>query len=126
MLHRKDLSQKSTQSMENFVRYIIRASFSQERMNYIREKSKVIYKSKDVTNTRRFDAVDFISSLASHIPNMVNRWSGTMATTAMYAGAEGKKIILTGQTLLCKMTGIKRVAINPGQGLLKKYMKLTP
>ena len=49
-----------------------------------------------------------------------------MATTAMYAGAEGKKIIFMSQTLLYKMTGIKRVAINPGQGLLKKYMKLIP
>lgn len=39
-------------------------------MNYIREESKVIYKSKGGTNTRPFDAVDFIASLASHIPNM--------------------------------------------------------
>ena len=31
---------------------------------------KVIYKSKGGTNTRQFDAVDFIASLASHIPNM--------------------------------------------------------
>ena len=30
----------------------------------------VIYKSKGGTNTRQFDAVDFIASLASHIPNM--------------------------------------------------------
>ena len=33
--------------MENLARYIIRASFSQEWMTYIREESKVIYKSKD-------------------------------------------------------------------------------
>ena len=44
----------------------------------------------------------------------------------MYAGAEGKKIILTGQTLLYKMTGIKRVAINPGQCLLKNYWSWPP
>jgi len=36
-------------------------------MNYIREESKVIYKSKGGTNTKEFDAVDFIASLASHI-----------------------------------------------------------
>ena len=30
----------------------------------------LIYKSKDGENTRQFDAVDFIASLASHIPNM--------------------------------------------------------
>jgi hypothetical protein len=29
-----------------------------------------IYKSKDGTNSKEFDAVDFIASLASHIPNM--------------------------------------------------------
>jgi hypothetical protein len=33
--------------MENLARYIIRASFSQERMSYIEQGSKVIYKSKD-------------------------------------------------------------------------------
>jgi len=33
--------------MENLARYIIRASFSQERMTYIPEESKVIYQSKD-------------------------------------------------------------------------------
>ena len=39
-------------------------------MNYVREESMVIYKLKDGTNTRQFDAVYFIASLASHIPNM--------------------------------------------------------
>jgi hypothetical protein len=33
--------------MGTLARYIIRASFSQEWMTYIREESKVIYKSKD-------------------------------------------------------------------------------
>jgi len=35
------------EAMENIARYIIRASFSQERMNYIPEESKVSYQSKD-------------------------------------------------------------------------------
>ena len=39
-------------------------------MNYVREDLKVIYKSKDKTDSKEFDAVDFIASLASHIPNM--------------------------------------------------------
>ena len=30
----------------------------------------VIYKSKDGTNTKEFDSLDFIASLTSHIPNM--------------------------------------------------------
>ncbi len=33
-------------AMENLARYIIRASFSQERMSYIPEESKVVYQSK--------------------------------------------------------------------------------
>jgi len=39
-------------------------------MNYIREESMVIYKSKDGTDTKDFDALDFIACLCSHIPNM--------------------------------------------------------
>jgi hypothetical protein len=33
-------------AMENLARYIIRASFSQERMTYLRDESKVIYKKR--------------------------------------------------------------------------------
>jgi len=55
--------------MENIARYIIRASFSTERLNYISEDSKVIYKSKSGNDTKEFDAVDFIASITSHIPN---------------------------------------------------------
>ena len=43
-------------SMENLARYIIRASFSQERMNYMVNASKVIYKSKNGNDTKEFDA----------------------------------------------------------------------
>ena len=32
-------------------------------------ESKVIYKSKNGNDTKEFDAVDFIASLCSHIPN---------------------------------------------------------
>jgi hypothetical protein len=60
---------RETKSMENLARYIIRASFSQDRLNYIREDSKVIYKSKKESETKEFDAVDFIANIASHIPN---------------------------------------------------------
>jgi len=46
-------------AMENLARYIIRASFSQERMTYIREESKVIYKSKDGRQQKAFDALEW-------------------------------------------------------------------
>jgi len=56
--------------MENLSRYITRKSFSQERLSYVSESFKVIYKSKDGTNNRQLDAVDFIASLCSHIQTM--------------------------------------------------------
>jgi hypothetical protein len=34
-------------TLENLARYIVCASFSQERMTYIRKESKVVYQSKD-------------------------------------------------------------------------------
>ena len=38
-------------------------------MDYKRDDSKVIYKSKNGNDTREFDAIDFIASIASHIFN---------------------------------------------------------
>jgi len=48
---------------------IIRASFSQERMTYIREESKVIYKSKDGRQQKAFDALEWLAAMSSHIPD---------------------------------------------------------
>ena len=61
--------------LENLARYIIRASFSQERMTYIPANdssdgvSKVNYQSKDGTSTKTFDAPDWLAQLVTHIPN---------------------------------------------------------
>jgi hypothetical protein len=55
--------------MENLARYIIRASFSQERMTYIREASKVTYKSKDSRQQKAFDVREWVAALFSHIPD---------------------------------------------------------
>ena len=56
-------------AMENLARYIIRASFSQERMSYIPEESKVNYQSKDGKQEKDFDALEWIAAMASHVPN---------------------------------------------------------
>jgi hypothetical protein len=45
---------RQKKTMENLARYIIRASFSQERMNYHRETGHVEYKSKDGSQTKVF------------------------------------------------------------------------
>ena len=104
-------------SIENLARYIIRASFSQERMNYVRENSRVIYKSKDGRDSRDFDAVDFIASLCSHIPNMGEQTVRYFGYYSNVCRGRRKRQNSDGQILLLQMTGTQRVAINPGQGL---------
>jgi hypothetical protein len=56
-------------AMENPARYIIRASFSQERMIYIPEESEVIYRSKDGKEEKVFDALEWLAAMCSHVPN---------------------------------------------------------
>jgi hypothetical protein len=56
-------------AMENIARYIIRASFSQERMTYIREESKIVYQSKDGKKTKIFDALEWLAAMCSHVPD---------------------------------------------------------
>ncbi len=58
--------------LENLAYYIIRASFSQERMTYIPDDesadgvAKVIYDSKDGKTTKTFDALDWPAQLTTH------------------------------------------------------------
>jgi hypothetical protein len=55
--------------MENLARYIIRASFSQERMTYLSEESKILYRSKDNRQVKGFEALDWLAAMCSHIPD---------------------------------------------------------
>jgi len=57
------------EAIENLARYIIRASFSQERMTYIPEDSKVIYQCKDGKEEKVFDALEWLAAMCSHVPN---------------------------------------------------------
>ena len=56
-------------AMENLARYIIRASFSQERMQYLDQEGTVIYTSKDGATTKNFPALEWLAAMCSHIPN---------------------------------------------------------
>ena len=68
---------REEEAMENLARYIIRASFSQERMTYIPDESKVIYRSKACPRPRsgndkkdkKFDALEWLAAMCSHVPN---------------------------------------------------------
>ena len=48
------------EAMKNIARYIVRASFSQERMTYLSEDSKVLYLSKDGKEEKIFDALEWL------------------------------------------------------------------
>ena len=54
---------REEEAMENLARYIIRASFSQERMTYIPGESKVIYRSKDDKKEKDFDALEWLAAM---------------------------------------------------------------
>ena len=55
--------------MENLARYIIRASFSQERMKYLRQEGTVVYRAKDGKDQKTFPAMEWLAAMCSHIPN---------------------------------------------------------
>jgi len=63
--------------MENLARYIIRASFSQERMQYLDQVGTVVYTSKacpgprsgDGETAKHFPALEWLAAMCSHIPN---------------------------------------------------------
>lgn len=63
------------ESLEKLACYIIRASFSSERMTYIPAacsptgKAQVIYRSKDGFETKTFSALDWLAKLLTHVPN---------------------------------------------------------
>ena len=48
---------------ENLAWDIIRASFSQERMTYFPEDSKVVYRSKDGKEEKIFDALEWLAAM---------------------------------------------------------------
>jgi hypothetical protein len=59
-------------------RSYIRASFSQERMTYIPEESKVVYQSKDGKEEKIFDALEWIAAMCSHppaLPEITSYWT---------------------------------------------------
>ena len=65
----KRINPKEARSTENLARYIIRASFSQERMKYFPEQTKVIYQSKYGKDIKEFSCLEWMAALVSHIPD---------------------------------------------------------
>jgi hypothetical protein len=65
----KRINPKDARSTKNLARYIIRASFSQERMKYFLDKAKVIYKSKYGEDVEEFSCLEWLAAPVSHIPD---------------------------------------------------------
>ena len=51
--------------MENLARYIIRSSFSQERMRYLADERSVIYAAKDGNERKIFDVEEWLAAMCS-------------------------------------------------------------
>ncbi len=60
---------KEGMALENLARYIIRASFSQERMQYLANEGTVIYSAKDGKDRKVFAAPEWLAAMCSHVPN---------------------------------------------------------
>ena len=63
------ISPKDDKAMENLARYIIRTSFSQERMTYLENEGSVVYRAKDGKDQKTFPAMEWLAAMCSHIPN---------------------------------------------------------
>jgi RNase P protein component len=69
------ISPNDATAMKNLARHIIRASFSQERMQYLDQEAKVVYASKacsgprsgDGKSTKVFDALEWLAAMCSHV-----------------------------------------------------------
>ncbi len=76
------------EAMENLARYVVRASFSQERMTYLPDESQVLYRSKDGKNEKTFDALEWLAAMCSHVsmksipcrvPSAMGRWPSSLS-----------------------------------------------
>jgi hypothetical protein len=55
--------------MGKLAHYIIRASFSQERMTYLPEESKVVYGSEGGKEEKVLDALECLAAMGFHAPD---------------------------------------------------------
>ncbi len=69
------IQRRSKKMPARLARYIIRASFTQERMTYIPAgntsdgTAKVLYESKNGRTQKTFDALNWLALLTTHLPN---------------------------------------------------------
>jgi hypothetical protein len=101
-------------AMENLARYIIRASFSQERMKHLDQEGTVVYTAKDRKTCKVYPAMEWLAAtrdlqvMCSHIPNRgeSRRWRECRTTdiTATSHGENGRMqaaMMLSPASLFC-------------------------
>jgi len=59
---------REKRSLENLAAYLIRATFSQKRMDYSPEQARVTYHSKDGKEQKIYDALEWLAAMACHVP----------------------------------------------------------
>ncbi|MFB3122601.1 MAG: transposase [Candidatus Binatia bacterium] len=77
--------------------YMIRASFSQERMSYLREEAKVVYESKDGKHGKVFNALEWLAAMSSHVPEkgeQMVRYYGYYSNVCRGRSKEGSNLLL--------------------------------
>jgi hypothetical protein len=60
---------RQADAMENLARYIIRASFSQERLSYDAQSATVVYKGKDGSRQKTFETLKWLAAMCAHLPD---------------------------------------------------------
>ncbi len=59
---------RQKRSLENLAAYLIRSSFSQQRMEYLPDQAKVVYRSKDGKEKKTYDGLEWMAAMGSHVP----------------------------------------------------------
>jgi len=118
---------KDETAMENLARYIIRASFSQERMRYLEHEGTVIYTAKDGRTNKNFPAMEWLAAMCSHIPN---RGEQMVRYYGYYSNVSRGKRKETGtdDAIPCILEPVERnKALRKNWArLIQKYIRLIP
>jgi hypothetical protein len=119
--------------LEQLARYIIHASFSQERMIYIpkRESSdgiaKVVYHSKNKEDSETFDALDFLARIVSHIPDKGEQMARYYGFYSNRSRGERNKKDKDDQSMLVAQTDVSNKAFKKNWArLIKKIYEVDP
>ena len=60
---------REKKSLENLAAYLIRATFSQKRMDYSPDEATVVYRSKDGKEKKTYDALEWLAAMGTHVPD---------------------------------------------------------